>query len=145
VNAGYRYITSDAKGYDESFETKSSSDDADATYDEHIYLAGFGVKLPEIFSLKNDISVTGYYYTRFYTTRNYLELDPEHAGRFDYNYRINFNYNLDILSYLSLTAFFNWSNRESSTSAVENKEYLSDEKDYNQDVIGIRLNYNFKF
>jgi hypothetical protein len=35
--------------------------------------------------------------------------------------------------------------RESSTSAVANQEYVSDEKDYTQYRLGLRFNYSISF
>ena len=145
INIGYYYITSDAKGYDEPGESRESSDDSDATNYEHVYLAGFDLQLPKIFSLKNEISIDAQYQRAFYTTNHFLELDPLHAGRYDYNYRVFVNYNWDLFRNFSITAFYQWMGRESSTSAEANKEYVSDEKDYTQYRVGLRFNYLIKF
>jgi len=145
VNIGYSYITSDAKGYDEPGETKETSDDSDATNYEHVYIAGFDLRLPKIFSLNNDISIDAQYQRAFYTTEHYVELDPLHAGRYDYNYRVFFNYNWDIFKNFSLTAFYHWMGRESSSPSDINNEYISNEKDYTQYRVGIRFNYLIRF
>jgi hypothetical protein len=147
VNAGYRYITSAAKAIDDvnDFDEIDFARRSDATYNEHIYLAGIEFKFPKIFDLNNDISITGQYQRRFYTTDHFYELDPLHAGRHDYNYRVYSRYNLYIFSYLSVTPFFNWIFRNTDTSAEENQEYLSDEKDYSQYQLGIKVNYKFRF
>lgn len=145
VNVGYSYITSDAKGYDEPGETRETSDDSDATNYEHIYTAGLDLRLPKIFSLNNDISIDAQYQRAFYTTDHYVEQDPLHAGRYDYNYRIFLNYNWEIFSKFSLTAFYHWMGRESSSPSDLNKEYISNEKDYTQYRVGIRFNYLIRF
>jgi hypothetical protein len=147
VNAGYKYITSDAKGIDLVNDTDEAAlaSRGDATYEEHIYSVGAGFKFPKVFGLKNDISITGQYQERFYKTDHFLELDPLHAGRFDKNIRIYSRYNLYLFSYLSLTAFFNWIYRDTETSADLNREYVSNEKDYSQYQLGIRINYKIKF
>ena len=145
INIGYYYITSDAKGYDEPGESRESSDDSDATNYEHVYLAGFDLQLPKIFSLKNEISIDAQYQRAFYTTNHFLELDPLHAGRYDYNYRVFVNYNWDLFRNFSITAFYQWMGRESSTSAEANREYVSDEKDYTQYRVGLRFNYLITF
>jgi hypothetical protein len=147
VNAGYKYITSDANGIDvlNDITEDDIATRSDANNEEHIYIIGASIKFPKVFGLKNDISVTGQYRRRFYTTDHFLELDPIHAGRHDKNIRIYSRYNLDIFSYLSLTAFYNWIYRDTETSAEENNEYLSDEKDYSQYQIGIKVNYKFQF
>jgi len=144
-NFGYFYTTSDAKGYDELNETKVNSDDSDATNYEHAYFAGFDYVLPKVFSRNNDISIDVQYLRAFYTTDKYLEVDPLHAGRFDYNYRLYVNYNIDLMENFSATAFYNWFGRESSTSAEVNREYVSNEKDYTQFRVGINFNYIIRF
>jgi len=144
-NIGYYYTTSDAKGFDEPVETKLTADDSDASNYEHIYFAGLDYMLPKVFSLNNDISIDVQYQRAFYTTDHYLELDPLHAGRYDYNYRFVVNYNLDLFKDFSISAYYNWIGRESSTSAEENREYVSNEKDYTQYRVGLRFNYIIKF
>ena len=145
VSAAYYYITSDAKGYDEPGETKSASDDSDASNYEHVYALGLDYQMPKIFSLENDLSIDAQYSRAFYTTDHFLELDPLHAGRYDYNYRVFVNYNWFIFDDFSVTAFYQWMARESSTSAEANREYVSDEKDYTQYRIGLRFNYSISF
>ncbi len=145
VNLGYSYITSDAKGFDEPGETKEISDDSDATNYEHVYIAGFDLTLPRVFSLENVLSVDVQYQRAFYTTDNYIELDPLHAGRYDYNYRVFVNYNWDIFKNFSVIAFYHWMGRESSSPSDINKDYISDEKDYTQYRTGISFNYSVSF
>jgi len=145
INVGYFYITSDAKGYDDPGETKATSDDSDATNYEHVYVIGFDYRMPKIFKFKNEISIDAQYQRAFYTTDHFLELDQLHAGRYDYNYRVFVNYNWDIFKRFSITAFYQWMARESSTSAVANQEYVSDEKDYTQYRLGLRFNYSVSF
>ena len=145
IYVGYFYITSDAEGYDEPGETIETSDDSDATNYEHVYAFGFDYEMPKIFKLKNEISIDAQYQRAFYTTGHFLELDPLHAGRYDYNYRVFVNYNWDIFKRFSVTAFYQWMARESSTSAQANQEYVSDEKDYTQYRLGLRFNYSISF
>ena len=145
VNLGYKYSISDAKGFDQPNETRQTSDDSDATNYEHIYIAGIEFKLPDVFSLDNDLSFTAQYQEQFFTTKHFLELDPLHSGRYDYNYRFYFNYNLDLFNNFSLTSFFTWMSRKSSTSAKTNRELVSDEKDYSQYQVGMKFNYKIKF
>ena len=147
VDAGYKYITSDAKGIDEANDTNEDdiANRGDATYKEHIYSVGVAVKFPKVFGLKNDINITGQYQKRFYETDHFLELDPLHAGRYDTNIRVYSRYNMILLKYLSLTAFFNWIYRDTETSAELNQQYVSNEKDYSQYQLGIKINYNIQF
>jgi hypothetical protein len=147
VNGGYKYVSSDAKGIDEINDLNETeiATRGDADYNEHIYSIGAAFTFPKVFGLKNDISITGQYQRRIFTTDHYLELDPIHAGRDDKNFRIYSSYNLNIFSYLSVTAFYNWIYRDSDTLAEANREYLSDEKDYSQYQLGIKINYKIQF
>lgn len=145
VTFGYFYSTSDAKGFDEPTETKELSDDSDATNYDHTYFAGLDLILPKVFSMNNDISLDFQYQRTFFTTDNYVELDPLHVGRYDYNYRVIVNYNLALINNLSTTIFYNWYLREASSPSDYNKEYISDEKDYTQYRIGINFNYLIRF
>lgn len=145
LTLGYLYSYSDAKGFDEPTETKELSDDSDATNYEHTYFVGFDLILPQIFSRNNDLGIDFQYQRAFFTTDNYVELDPLHAGRYDYNYRISVNYNIAIMNNFSATAFYNWYAREASSPSDYNREYISDEKDYTQYRIGVKFNYLIKF
>ena len=145
VNFGYLYAYSDAKGFDEITETKENSDDSDATNYEHSYFAGFDLTLPKIFSKENDLSVDFQYQRAFFTTEEFVELDPLHVGRYDYNYRLYVNYNFSLMNNLSATAFYHWFGREASSPSDYNKEYISDEKDYTQYRLGARFNYLINF
>lgn len=145
ISFGYLYTTSDAKGYDEPTETRNASDDSDATNYEHTYFAGFDLVLPRLFSLSNNISVDFQYQRAFFTTGEFVEIDPLHVGRYDYNYRLFINYNLALIKNLSATFFYNWYAREASSPSDYNKEYISDEKDYTQYRLGVSFNYLIKF
>jgi len=72
-------------------------------------------------------------------------VDPLHVGRYDYNYRLFVNYNLDLIKNLSATVYYNWYARESSSPSDYNKEYISDEKDYSQYRLGVSFNYLIRF
>jgi len=145
ITIGYLYTTSDAKGYDEPGETINNSDDSDATNYEHTYAAGLQWKLPKVFKRSNSISADFQYQRAFFTTKEFVELDPLHVGRYDYNYRLFLNYNISLIQNLSATIFYNWYARESGSPSDYNNEYISDEKDYTQYRLGINFNYFFKF
>jgi len=145
VDAGYKYINSNAKGFDEQFEAKENSDDNDATYYEHVFFAGIEYKFPKIFKLTNTLSISTELSTRYYTTNHTAESDLLHAGRNDLYYRLYFNYDLNIVNNISAGVFFNLFFRDSNTDDEMNRAYVSDEKDYNQSQLGLSFNYKFKF
>lgn len=145
ISFGYLYTTSDAKGFDEPTEIKGMSDDSDASNYEHTYNAGFQWDLPRVFSRDNNISADFQYQRTFFTTDNFVELDPLHVGRYDYNYRLFINYNIILINKLSATIYYNWYAREASSPSDYNKEYISDEKDYTQYRLGVSFDYLLTF
>lgn len=145
VNVGYKYLYSDAIRTEEVNQINSAIEVVDPTYDEHTFIFGADYNLPKIFKRDNSISFLFQYNRRFYKTNIYYEIDPLHAGRNDSEYRIDFKYNIELFKNFSLTPSFVYSFRKSSTSVNENKEYVSNEKDYNQFQAGLIINYKFIF
>lgn len=145
INAGYKYVYSDAKGYDQPGETKQSSDDVNATNYGHNFLAGINYDLPKVFGIDNSIGLDAVYERGFYTTNQFYELDPIHAGRNDKNYDITITYGFDFSANLEMSAFYSLLGRKTGTPVAANAEYISDEKSYEQYQTGIQINYNFKF
>lgn len=145
IDVGYKYVKSNAIGFDEQFETKENSDDNDATYYEHVFSAGIEYKLPKIFKLNNTINISAELITRNYTTNHTAESDLLHAGRNDLYYRLYFIYDFNILNNISAGVFFNLFFRDSNTDNEINREYVSNEKDYNQFQLGLDFIYRFQF
>lgn len=145
VDAGYKYVISKAKGFDETYETKEISDDNDATYNEHVFSIGGEYKMPKIFYLKNALSFSADFIARYYLTDHSGISDPLHAGRNDFNCRLYFSYDVDILNNVSAGIFFNYLFRNADTSIKMNKVYVSNEKDYNQFQLGLDFNYKIQF
>ncbi|NOU46866.1 MAG: hypothetical protein HOO86_07380 [Bacteroidales bacterium] len=144
IRLGYEFTASDAKGYDEASESKGNSDDSDASYDEDGYSVGCSWDLPFLRKLDPNFDAEIEYMKRYYTTKNFLELDQEHAGRVDDNMRLGLSYTMKLKKSLKLSVFYNYMFRNSDTRAIENKVYLSNEKDYRQAQIGLEIIYNFK-
>ena len=101
--------------------------------------------MPKIFYLKNSLSISADLITRYYLTDHSGNSDPLHAGRNDFNYRLYFLYDVDILNNISAGIFLNLLFRDADTSVEMNKEYVSNEKDYNQFQLGIDFNYKIQF
>lgn len=145
VDAGYKYVTSKAKGYDEPGETLATSDDVDATNYSHNYLAGISYNLPKILEMKNDLNLDVSYERVFYTTNHFYEIDPIHAGRHDKVIDITFSWDFNLPLNAEVSAFYSYTSRETSTPAEANAEYISDEKSYHEYQTGLRIKYNFEF
>jgi hypothetical protein len=145
LELGFEFMTSDAKGYDEPFETKETSDDADADNEGDSFFLGASWELPKLLKMNHSVGAGIEYLIRYYTTENYVELDPEHAGRVDYVVNLDINYRLKLSKSAEIGAFYKWFGRDSKTTSELNSNYVSDEKDYKQSQVGLEFTYNFKF
>jgi hypothetical protein len=141
LNAGFKYIKSQGNRIT-VIESKSS---VDPSYNESVFLFGSTYELPKIFKMNNELGFSFQVEKRIYLTKAFYEVDPLHAGRNDSEYRFALNYSLDVLSNLSVIADFIWNRRDSDTSVQENKEFVSNEKDYSQLLFGINVNYKLDF
>ena len=145
IQVGYSYTKSNAKGFDDPGETLESSDDADATFMDNSFTASINWKIPSVFGLKHSLTLDGEFGDRHFTTKNYLEIDPLHAGRVDNNYGFSLSYDVQITKSMDATLFYNFLKRETTSKAEVNREMISEEKNYNQNLIGVTLLYRFKF
>jgi hypothetical protein len=140
----YQYITSDAKGYDAAYETEATSDGPDADYVEDRLTFGLNWRLPNIKKRLHYLIIKCAIQNRYYSSIHPLEIDQLHAGREDNNLRLYFNYKIKLNKKMQIKAFYNWYVRDTETTAIPNKTYVSDEKDYNQNMVGLEFLYNFK-
>jgi hypothetical protein len=145
VDAGYKYIYSKARGYDEPGETRETSDDVDATNYSHNYFGGISYTLPKVFGLRNRLNVDINYERVFYTTDHFYEVDPIHAGRHDKVLDMSFSYDINLPFAADVSVFYSFTSRKTGTPAAANAEYISDEKSYNQYQTGIKIKYSFEF
>lgn len=143
ADLSYQYETSDAKGYDQPGETKETSDDSDATFEENGLNAGLAWKMPRIKDRFHSLSLDMVLFDTFYQTDKPVQIDPLHAGRVDHNLRFYVSYYLSVTRNFKFKAFYNWYNRDSGTTSKLNETYVSDEKDYRQNQVGIELIYRF--
>jgi hypothetical protein len=135
LNAGFEVIYSRAEGNAET----------DASNDEDTFVFGIDFRLPKVFGRSNNIAVEGEYSRTCYTTHNFLELDVNHAGRRDDDYRATVTYEFSLLDVLTLGLEYAWHQRSAETSALPNAIYLADEKNYHQYQIGLEARYTLNF
>lgn len=145
IDLGYFFGTSDAKGYDAATKTENDNDGPDATYVEDKFTIGFYWSLPKIKSKRHSLDAKVMIFNRYFSSEHPVEVDLLHAGRIDRNLRVYANYRFKLNSSWQFTAFYNWLGRDSYSSSEVNNEYVSDEKDYRQDIIGLDVVYTFKF
>jgi len=153
VEAGYEYSTSDAKGYDgyQPGERKGFSDDANATYEDDAFALSCTWQLPKVLKLSHEVDAGLGYELRYYTTNDFihtvdgLEMDEEHAGRVDNNINLVLAYNVRLKKNFDLSLFYKYYWRDSQTTSEVNSEYVSEEKDYSQNQVGLKISYTLKF
>ncbi len=143
VVLGYYFTNSDAKGYDESFETKINTDDSDASYAEDRFNVAINWSLPRVLKKRHSLNIEGRLINRYFSSPHFLENDPIHAGRVDDNINFFVSYSLTISKQLKLSVYNKFLYRDSYTLAEPNKSYVSDEKDYRQNQTGFKLSYSF--
>ncbi|MDT3697371.1 MAG: autotransporter outer membrane beta-barrel domain-containing protein [Ignavibacterium sp.] len=145
LDAAYKFVRSNAKGFDELGEDKLTSDDADATYNEHNISLGAAYKMPRIFNLDNKINFSVELFRRYYLTDKTVTEDQLHSGRNDLSYRIGLKYDFAILKNLTTGLYFNYAFRNAQSSNITNNEFISDEKDYDQAKCGVSVLYKLQF
>ncbi len=144
IEGGYRFINSNAKGYDQPDENKETSDDADASFYENIVFLGLNVNMPHVFKLKNSINFKCIYGNRKYTTNKNVLQDMLHKGRIDNNFRIYFSYKIKPVKNFTVSVFYNYNQRVTNSDYNINKQYISNEKDYSQYQTGLTIAYKLK-
>jgi len=140
----YQYISSAAKGFDASYETAETSQGPDASYVEDRFNLTLTRDLPRIKKINHSIEVEGGYWHRAYLSAFSAVSDPLHAGRTDHSFRVLLTYSVKIRSRLKMALLLNSYSRNTKTNVIENKEYVSDEKDFQQLQYGLKLTYNLK-
>lgn len=144
MQAAYSFTKSYAKGFDEAHETRETSNDADASFFDNDFALGLRFNLPSFLKMTHSLWFDGSYGKRSFTSPKYVEFDQLHAGRIDYNYRLALQYRFKINKALNASIFYNYFGRRTSSRSELNKEFISLEKDYNQNQIGFSLIYNYK-
>ncbi len=144
IEGSYTWVTSDAKGYDASVDTPETTHGPDATFVEDRFKIGFVWKFPRIKKHSHYLDFDVAFMNRYYSSKHTPLQDPLHAGRYDKNVRFYFNYNFRVSKKVNLTAFYNHYLRDTDTKAQINSRYVSNEKDYHQNIVGLKATFTFK-
>lgn len=141
LTLGGQFITSNTKDLD---KTIYISDYSDASYKEAEFLFGLQWKLPDLKRFNNKLNINCNYQKRYYSSKNLLETDPLHVGRVDDKINFSVEYNLKIHKNLEVSAYYKRFQRFLNNSAEINREFLTEERNYHQYLIGMQLTYNLK-
>jgi len=135
LKPGYGYSDADCRGYDTQGETKSASDDFDASFeeDEFSLTVGNGNSVAGF-----DFRLTGKYTLRYYTSEKPPDRDPIHSTRKDTYYTLSGS-----LSYaLPFCALELSSSYEKRASESEVNPEIEAIRGYNRMTIGIAVATN---
>jgi hypothetical protein len=144
LSGTFGYKISNAKGYDQNGESIDNSDDGDASFNDYTYELSARYKLPEIFNHSNNISLDVYAGRKNFTTTNFVEVDELHAGRQDFNYKLELTYQYYLSKSMYAKLFYNFYGRKTTSASDINAEIVSNEKNYTQYQVGFSLSYTFK-
>lgn len=139
----YAFSRSFARGYDQNNERADDSDDSDASFYFHTLKISAGLKLPKLMKHSNHISFTFLAGFKRFTSGKYIEYDMLHAGRKDFNYQFEFEYNYYLSKHLSLSLMYSSVNRNATSLSDINSSFIDNEKSFNQNLFGLGLNYRF--
>jgi hypothetical protein len=145
LSAAYAYTTSEAAGVDQPGEMRASSDDADGSFNEDSYSATLTWRLPRFAGLSTRLTLDGEYSRRCFTSSHFYALDPQHAGRIDYEYQASLEWSVRFGDDWETTLGYAWRMRDTRTSAPENQTFISDEKNYREYQVELGVAYDFAF
>jgi hypothetical protein len=143
LSGAFGYKISNAKGYDQEGETLENSDDGDASFNDYTYELSARYKLPKLFNHSNNITIDAMAGRKNFTTENFVEIDELHAGRQDFNYKLEFTYRYYISRTMYTQLFYNFYGRQTTSASDVNSELVSNEKNYTQYQVGLSLSYTF--
>jgi len=141
LEIGLKYGSSETKELDEQIYRLNYSD---ASYYETVFLLGVNIELPNFRKYSNGLNLDFSYNKRSFTSTNTIETDPLHAGRTDDNFKLKLAYRIQLTESFTLSAFYDRRHRYLNNSAEANKDFLIEEKNYNQYLAGFKLLYTIK-
>lgn len=145
ISFAYAYTTSEAAGADQPGEQRAFADDANGSFKEDSYSAAVNWRLPRVAGLTTRLSLDGEYSRRCFTSTHFYALDPQHAGRIDYEYQASLDWSVRLAEDWEASIGYTWRMRDTRTSAPENQSFLSDEKNFREYQVELGVAYDFAF
>jgi hypothetical protein len=138
IDCGYRFEDAEARGYDVEGETRTTSDDVDASYDEDDYWGGLSIDLRRAARLPLEASCRLEYRKKTFTTGKGPEEDPFHAERIDRDRRLDLELTWHVGPDLDLSGRYGYASREVDAPM---KDLIAEVKDYTQGVFELGFTY----
>lgn len=134
----YAFTRAEAKGYDKTGETITSSDDSDISYDEDYFQGTVRIDLSGHISMPLDLAIGYQIARRYFTTEKSLQEDPYHAGRKDSIHRFSLTTTYDILRTLSLHGKYEFQWRDVNSLGYDR---ITEVKNYDRNRISLGFEY----
>lgn len=135
----YRYLMSNAAGVDAPGETLATSDDNDASFDEHaVYLAS-RLRWRHPRGSWRTLNLALEVFQRDFNTDQLPSEAPLYAGRQDRRWRLSAAYTWPLRGGLDASAYAEWLQRTSRSDVSSFN--LAEEKDFEVITVGLRLTY----
>lgn len=142
LELAYQFAYSDAKGFDQDFETKENSDESDATFLDNQIDFTLNTQLHRLWKRKNDLTFKIRYSKRQFLTSHLIQNDLLHARRIDNRLSLFATYNIKLSKDTKLSIYYNRYQRKSENGTTDYHEYLSNEKEYGQNQVGVQFTYS---
>jgi hypothetical protein len=139
----YKFIYSDARGFEGTEPTPYIYTHSDPTYYEHQFSLGARYYLPRLFRYKNYAKLTLFYNRAIFTTDHASELDDLHSGRVDNEFKASLNYTFNYSDNLSFGLAYNYFIKRCQANSDINRQTILDEKDYNKNTFTFDIYYKF--
>lgn len=139
----YKFIYSDAKGFEGDEVNPYIYTHSDPTYYEHQISAGARYYLPHLFDKKNYLKLNINYNRSVFITDHAPELDDLHSGRVDNEIKASLSYIFNYNDKLSFGLGYNHFIKSCSANSAINRQSIKDEKDYNKNIFTFDIFYKF--
>ena len=136
--ADVSYIKCNSKGYDQVGERASTSDDRDYSHEQNNYLAGIRFQLPKIAKKSNQVSFSGEFRKRVFTTDK--TSDNYHYQREDDDLQLEAEYTLQINKSWSLELSTQFTQRDVD---VPLQQEIQEVKDFTRKRVEISVTYGW--
>lgn len=141
--AGYKFLFSDARGYELPELYPNTNMHSQASFYEHQLSIGARYYLPRLMKKKNYLRTNVSYSRAIFTTDLPPELDQLHSGRVDNEIRANLYYNFELNENINFGLNYNFNFRDALSSSDINKTVIADEKNYSKHFVALEFTYKF--
>jgi len=138
VEGGYRFENADAQGYDNEGETRSTSDDVDASFERDSYWGGLRIDLDDLVQIPLAMSCLLEYRKKTFTSDKGVDEDPFHFERVDRDRQLDLELVWGVNRSFELSGRYGFAAREVDSPM---RDLIVEEKDYTKGVFELGFAY----